>query len=379
MTESLGWIGIESFQYFVHDIERSRRFYVDRMDFGEVGASTEEAERKNGERSLFFNAGQITVQVTCPLDIGPEKSESREYLSKHPDGIGRITYQVADARRAFDLLESRGGTPTTELVETGGFRYFDITTPFGPTLFRFMERSGTGLGPGFETYDTRRGGTNRFGFGHVDHVTSNFLTMSPALLWMEHVLGLERFWDVQFHTTDVSKDRDKGSGLRSVVMTDPKSGVKFANNEPWRPFFKQSQIYVFCNDLRGDGVQHVALTVNDIISAVKGLRERGVEFMHTPGTYYDALPARIRALGIGQIEEDVEVLRKLGILVDGEKKGSYLLQIFLKESASLYREPEAGPFFYEVIERKGDEGFGAGNFRALFESIEREQEQAGRT
>jgi 4-hydroxyphenylpyruvate dioxygenase len=229
------------------------------------------------------------------------------------------------------------------------------------------------------------GGANAFRFGAIDHVTSNFETMKPALLWMEHVLGFEEFWEVQFHTADAVKDAQRraamlarGSGLRSVVMHDPASGVKFANNEPWRPAFKSSQVNVFHEDQRGDGVQHAALTVDDILLAVKGLRGRGVEFMPTPATYYEAMPERLQRIGVGRIAEDVATLRDLGILVDGGAPGSYLLQIFLKDSAGLYGEPEAGPFFFEIIQRKGDLGFGAGNFRALFESIEREQERAGR-
>ena len=109
------------------------------------------------------------------------------------------------------------------------------------------------------------------------------------------------------------------------------------------------------------------------------MRARGVEFMPTPGTYYDALPERIRTSGIERIDEDLEALRGLEILVDGAAPGSYLLQIFLRDSAGLYHEPEAGPFFFEIIQRKGDQGFGAGNFRALFETIEREQQREGRT
>jgi 4-hydroxyphenylpyruvate dioxygenase len=108
------------------------------------------------------------------------------------------------------------------------------------------------------------------------------------------------------------------------------------------------------------------------------MRARGVEFMGTPAAYYEALPERIRTSGIGRIDEDVRELQELEILVDGAGPGSYLLQIFLRDSAGLYHEPEAGPFFFEIIQRKGDQGFGAGNFRALFESIEREQEREGR-
>jgi 4-hydroxyphenylpyruvate dioxygenase len=161
-------------------------------------------------------------------------------------------------------------------------------------------------------------------------------------------------------------------------MRDPKSGVKFANNEPWRPAFKSSQINIFHEDQRGDGVQHAALTVEDILTAVRDMRARGVAFMPTPASYYDALPERLEKIGVGRIDEDVAKLRELEILVDGAAPGSYLLQIFLKDSAGLYHEPEAGPFFYEIIQRKGDAGFGAGNFRALFESIERDQQRSGR-
>jgi 4-hydroxyphenylpyruvate dioxygenase len=123
-------------------------------------------------------------------------------------------------------------------------------------------------------------------------------------------------------------------------------------------------------------VQHIALQVTDIVSAVRRLRTRGVEFMRTPPNYYDALPDRLRSLKVDAIDEDIDTLRELELLVDGHGLKSYLLQIFLKDSAGLYGSREAGPFFYELIQRKGDSGFGAGNFRALFESIEREQSAA---
>jgi 4-hydroxyphenylpyruvate dioxygenase len=160
-------------------------------------------------------------------------------------------------------------------------------------------------------------------------------------------------------------------------MWDPGSNVKFANNEPFRPFFKESQINLFAEDNRGDGIQHSALSVGDIIDAVRGLRAAGVEFMPTPGSYFDVLPERLKAIGVGGIDESIDVLRELEILVDGGKPRQYLLQIFLKEAAGLYHDPEAGPFFFEIIQRKGDQGFGAGNFRALFEAIEREQARGG--
>jgi 4-hydroxyphenylpyruvate dioxygenase len=262
---------------------------------------------------------------------------------------------------------------------------FSITTPFGDTTFRFVERRGyTRLFPGFVPAGT--GGPaatiatgNRFGFQKIDHLTANFQTMKPALLWMEHVLGFEQLWEVAFHTQDVAskEKREHGSGLKSIVMWDPASEVKFANNEPFRPFFKESQINLFAEDNRGDGIQHSALSVGEIVGAVRGLRAAGVEFMPTPGSYYDVLPERLKAIGVGGIDESLDVLRELEILVDGGKPRQYLLQIFLKEAAGLYHDPEAGPFFFEIIQRKGDQGFGAGNFRALFEAIEREQARGG--
>jgi 4-hydroxyphenylpyruvate dioxygenase len=377
-VESLGIKRVESVHYYVHDLERSRRFYTEIMDFAEIGQSSEEMTRRGREKSVAFMAGNCVVTCIAPQGEG---GRAWRYLRKHPDGIGTLNYEVESAQKAFDLLEGRGGTPIDDIAHhedaTGEIAFFSVATPFGDTTFRFIERKGyRPLFPGFEAYPEPRGGKNAFGFTGFDHTTSNFQTMSPALLWLEHVMGFERYWEVQFHTTDVAKDHSHGSGLRSVVMWDPASGVKFANNEPWRPFFKESQINIFNEQHRGDGVQHLALGVKDIIPCVRGLRQRGLEFMPTPGTYYDMLPERLQRMRVGAIDEDLEVLRELQILVDGDREHAYLLQIFLKEAAGLYNEPEAGPFFFEIIQRKGDQGFGAGNFRALFESIERQQRAA---
>jgi 4-hydroxyphenylpyruvate dioxygenase len=294
-----------------------------------------------------------------------------------------VVFDVEDAARAFALLDERGGTFITDVQrfqdDGGTLAMFSITTPFGDTTFRFVQRDGAyPLYPGFERHAAPIGGSNAAGFTAFDHVTSNFETMAPALLWMEHVLGFERFWEIAFHTDDVSRRVDEhGSGLRSVVMCDRASGVKFANNEPSRPNFTASQINVFHEEHRGDGVQHVALGVKDIVSAVRGLRAREVAFMPTPAAYFDRLPARLASLGVGALEESADDLRSLEILVDSEGPGRYLLQIFLKDSAAAHASPEAGPFFYEIIQRHGDDGFGAGNFRALFESIEREHTAQG--
>jgi 4-hydroxyphenylpyruvate dioxygenase len=399
VREPIGIKRIEALHYYVHDLARTRRFFVEGLDFEELGGSSPALDREGRQHAAAFRAGDAAIVLHQPLGEG---GRAWRYLRKHPEGIGTVVFEVEEIDRAFSLLDERGGTFITDVqrfAEDGGaLAMFSITTPFGDTTFRFVERHGyRPLFPGFvpasepgsvpgaagptaagapaAAATTSPTGKNRFGFRRIDHLTSNFQTMKPALLWMEHVLGFEPFWQVSFHTRDVARQRgEHGSGLRSVVMHDPASGVKFANNEPFRPFFKESQINLFSEDNRGDGIQHSALAVDDIVAAVRGLRAHGVEFMSTPGSYYDMLPERLDRIGVGAIDEPLEVLRELGILVDGEAPRRYLLQIFLKEAAGLFHDPEAGPFFFEVIERKGDEGFGAGNFRALFEAIERQQQ-----
>ena len=399
----LGITGIEALHYYVRDLERTRRFFVEQLDFVELGRSSPELEREGRQISAAFAAGDALIVVHQPLGEG---GRAWRYLRKHPEGVGTVVFDVEDIDRAFAWLDARGGTFITDVRrhrdDGGTLAMFSITTPFGDTTFRFVERRGYQLlYPGFLPVSEALAGTgNRFGFQRIDHLTSNFQTMKPALLWLEHVMGFEQLREIAYHTNDVrnpgrvpepSRDglhqaepgsahapdvpgkRDHGSGLKSVVMWDPASGIKFANNEPFRPFFRASQINLFAEDNRGDGVQHSALAVADIVSAVRGLRAQGVEFMTTPAAYYDLLPRRLGDLGVVTIDEDIDVLRELEILVDGNAPRKYLLQIFLKEAAGLYHDPEAGPFFFEIIQRKGDQGFGAGNFRALFEAIERDQ------
>jgi 4-hydroxyphenylpyruvate dioxygenase len=379
-SKGIGIKRLEGIHWYVRDLDRSRRFYCDKLGFAETWRSTPALEKEGRQRSVCFSAGKIDIVVSTPLAPG---SRAARFLDKHPDGVGTLVFEVEDVERTFALLEERGGTPISD-IETfrddgGTLRQFSITTPFGDCTFRFRQRDGfLGLYPGAERVAPTGGPNNPYGFQEIDHVTSNFQTMKPMLLWLEHVMGFEQMWQVEFHTSDVDPARKTGSGLKSIVMWDPASGTKFANNEPARPFFKSSQINIFNEELRGDGVQHVAMTVADIVSAVRGLRGSGVTFMPTPGSYYDMLPGRIENSGIQKIDEDLATLRELEILVDGDHHHAYMLQIFLKEGSGLYKDPAAGPFFYEIIQRKGDRGFGAGNFRALFESIEREQQKSAR-
>jgi 4-hydroxyphenylpyruvate dioxygenase len=375
--EPLGIRKIAALVYYVRDLERVRHFMLGKLDFAEIGESSHELTERGRQKSVVFQAGDVNLIMCAPHGEG---GRAWRYLRKHPEGVGTVVFDVDNIEHTFRLLDERGGTMISDIErftdDGGSLAMFSITTPFGDTTFRFIERQGyRSFFPGLVPHDTPRGGKNQFRFKRIDHLTSNFQTMTPALLWMEHVLGMERFWSVKFHTQDVAGDAPEGSGLKSVVMIEPQSRIKFANNEPMRPFFKASQINLFSEDNRGDGVQHAALAVPDIIESVRGLRERGVEFMSTPSAYYDLLPARLDRLTVGSIDEDVDTLKRLEILVDGEGPKQYLLQIFLKEAALLEHDPQAGPFFFEIIQRKGSNGFGAGNFRALFESIERQQRQ----
>ena len=400
-VESLRIKRLEAMHYYVHDLERSKRFYQDQFDFAQVAESDAAMTQAGKQKSLVFEAADVRVLVSAPEGEG---GRAARWLKRHPDGVGSLIFEVEDIAHTFKMLDSRGGTPMSDVVTTedehGTFKTFSITTPFGGATFRFVQRDNfpgrenskrySGIYPGLietgkksNNLFPERETSNRYGFGHIDHVTTNFETMAPALLWMEHVMGFERFWGITFHTEDAKKGHvgapsTHGSGLRSAVMWDPHSNAKFANNEPLRPHFKSSQINVFYEDNAGDGIQHAALTVKDILGSVRELRQNGVQFMPTPGSYYDMLPERLNNIGVKEIEENIETLRDLQILVDGEREREYMLQIFLRDSAGLYSEHKAGPFFYEIIQRKGDKGFGGGNFRALFESIERQQQTKGR-
>ena len=381
--ESLGIIKLESVHWYVRDMARTRRFYTELLDFAELGVSSPELTKSGRQESAVFQAGDVTLIASAPVGEG---GRAWRWLQKHPEGVGTLNFLVKDIEKARKLLDERGGTFIEENIQRhtdgagGRLSYFSITTPFGNTTFRFVQREKYDAWyPGFVAHEKPTGGTNRFGFAKVDHVTSNFRTLQPMVLWMKHVMGFEEFWNIKFHTEEeISKGDQHGTGLKSTVMWDPHSTVKFANNEPSAPRFRNSQINVYVEDQRGEGVQHLALIVKNIVPTVKAMRETsGLEFLATPGAYYDYLPERIEKSGIKRIDENVEELRDLQILVDGHKEHQYLLQIFMKENSQLLKDRESGPFFYEIIQRKGDKGFGGGNFKALFESIELDQMRRG--
>lgn len=381
--ESIGITGYDSFHFAVENLERSRQFYVERFGFRELARAGDDLASRSGQQSIVLGAGDVRVCISTPLRQG---SKASRYLKKHPAGVMSLSFTVRDLESAMAFLDKRGGTfladPVEDKDESGGtYRSVEIATPLGDVAFRFVERkSYARFAPGFA--DVNEGHLsspkNVYGIRQIDHITSNGLTMQPIIAWYRDVLGMVPFWDISFHTQDVAKQRVSGSGLKSIVMWDPQSGVKFATNEPLRPHFRDSQIAKFIDDNGGAGVQHIAFAVDNIIWSVEELKRRNVEFMETPHAYYLALPERLAKLGITNVKEEIDELERLQILVDGAHD-KYMLQIFLREAKALYDEERAGPFFYEVIQRCGDEGFGYGNFRALFESIERFQKTAAKS
>ncbi len=389
--ESLGIIGFDSFHFAVENLERSRSFYREKLDFDEVARASDLLVRRSGQASTVFGAGDVRVCVSTPLH---EDCRAARYLRRHPAGIMSLSFRVEDLDRTLHLLEQRGATILADPIEDrdasgGSYRSFEIATPLGDVAFRYIERTDyAAFGPGFDQI-VARPKPNRYGIERVDHVTANALTMQPLILFYRDVLGMEEFWRISFHTADFARERQdqntnggtkapadtkaQGTGLRSIVMWDRQGDIKFASNEPLRPFFRESQIARFCYDNSGPGIQHLAMRLPEIVPAVRELVRRGLPFLPTHKSYYRYMPERLEKLAIRNVKESLKDLEDLEILIDGEKD-KYMLQIFMREAASLYRDDRAGPFFYELIQRCGDEGFGYGNFRALFESIEREQD-----
>jgi 4-hydroxyphenylpyruvate dioxygenase len=370
---NLGITGYDVIEFVVNDLPRSRRFYEEMMDVPEVARLSGRASAERGEDASIYRAGKAIIECIAPKERG---SRAERWLSRHPDGVSVLGFRVRDVEHTRRLLEERGACLVSDgIVESTSAdgsprRHVDIASPLGDVRFRFTQREPSALPEGFDPVESS-GEQNRHGFQVVDHVTSNMLTMQPHIAFLRDVMGFEEYWRVHFHTSDV-QGGDGGSGLASIVMWDPESGIKLANNEPAAPSYENSQIYTFVEDNQGAGVQHVAFHVPEILGAVEGLRERGIQFLDTPATYYDMLPARMATRNVTNISENVDDLRRLGILVDGDDD-RYLLQIFMVEGGVLYDDRKAGPFFYEVIQRRGARGFGEGNFRALFEAIERDQ------
>jgi 4-hydroxyphenylpyruvate dioxygenase len=378
-SQRIGINSIAALHRFVFDLDANREFLCDKLDFEEIAVSSPELEDRTHQKSAIFRAGKCMLVCSEPLsDLAP----SARYLKKHPEGIGAMSFEVENIETAYRVLSGRGATPIDVIQryrhDGGEIGIFSIATPLDDVRYHMVERnSHLAPLPGFITHEKPQGGSNKFGFQLYDHVTANFQTIAPVVLWYEHVLGFSYDWEIEFHTSDLAAASSRSSGLRSIVMGDRFSGIKLANNEPYLPNFENSQVNIFCDDQRGNGIQHAALRVENIVSVVEELREKGVRFVHTPSSYFENIDEHLQRAGVEEIEEDMEVLKKNEILVDGSGARKYLLQIFMEDAARFQGDAKSSPFFFELIERKGCPGFGSGNFRALFEGVERAQEDRG--
>ncbi len=365
---ALGIQKVYSVEFVVDYFDRSRDFYIHRMGFQETHSSTPAWEDRFKTKALYFSANDIKIMVAAPLS---HHSYTAQYLKILCPGIRKVTFLVKSLDPTIEYLKNHHATFIHKVLDVESshsrHRLITIATPIGFLEFSFLEIEGDKEDiPMFD--NILSGKDHKAIYQNIDHMTINARTIFPIYHFLEHVMDLKKFWSVSFHTPDYQSGK-KGTGLSSQVMCDPASGVKFASNEPLYPHFNDSQIQTFVGRNHGAGIQHLALSVDHLMDTIETLKSRGVEFLSTPNEYYDLLPERLARQNVHNLKEDINILKKLGILVDG-KDGKYLLQIFLKDASVLYQEENAGPFFYEIIQRCGHPGFGEGNFRALFEAIE---------
>jgi len=369
-------LNYHSLEQYVANLPAAERFYTRTMGGKVIGRSTPEAIAREGMERLVVALGKtIHIILSAPKQ---DFSLAAQYLKLHPEGYGFLNFRVKNIERTADLLKSKHATFLFDAHETvdnnGTFGQVAIASALDDVNYRFIDDSKyQGFGPSFAMTQAAGSHASPLGFQCIDHLTCNVRTLQPLISFYRDVMGFEQFWDIDFHTNDVNPDLPVGSGLKSVVMWHPDSGIKFANNEPAPPFFRNSQIDIYCRDNRGSGVQHVAFMVPDILSVVPAMRKNGAQFMDATADYYERVPARLKKSGFRDtIREDMTALAKESILVDSSPKG-YLLQIFSHERNRMLDDPNAGALFYEIIQREGDDGFGGGNFRALFETIEADQ------
>jgi 4-hydroxyphenylpyruvate dioxygenase len=320
---------------------------------------------------VYGTCAKRTVVMVATLSLAGQSMA--EHLAKHGDGVKDVAFRVHDCRKIFDSAVSRGAKviaePHVEEDADGSVVMATVAT-YGDTVHTFVERrdyKGCFL-PNYkviEEEDPLKSFSAHPGLEFIDHIVGNMgdHEMEKTVQWYEKILQFHRFWsadDKQIHT--------EYSSLRSVVVADYGEAVKMPINEP-ASGKRKSQIKEYVEYYGGNGVQHIALHTKDIINAISSLRARGAKFLNVPAKYYDLLKARLDEAGM-KIKEDLDVIQSLNILVDFDEKG-YLLQLF---TANLLDRPTV---FLEIIQREGNTGFGAGNFKSLFESIEREQAARG--
>ena len=350
-------------EFYVGNAKQSAYYFSHAWGFVPIAyAGLETGVRDHS--SYVLEQGNVRLVVTSPL--GPE-GPIADHVRLHGDGVKVVALRVDDAERAYREATLRGACgvmePTTLTDATGQVKLSSIAI-YGETIHTFVERKNyTGpFLPGYRAIETGEARRARpAGLAAIDHVVGNVELgkMNEWVAFYERVMGFTQL--VHFDDRAISTEY---SALMSKVMQNGSGRIKFPINEPAQGR-RKSQIEEYLDFYRGPGVQHVALITDDIITTVRSLMERGVDFLATPHTYYEDVLERV-----GKIDEDIEQLAELGILLDHDDEG-YLLQIFSKP---IVNRPTV---FFEVIERKGARGFGEGNFKALFEALEREQALRG--
>ncbi|UMY66434.1 MULTISPECIES: 4-hydroxyphenylpyruvate dioxygenase [unclassified Flavobacterium] len=359
-------LGTDYVEFYVGNAKQAAHFYKTAFGFQSHAYAGLETGVKD-RASYVLKQDKIRLVLTTAL-----KSDHPigEHVKKHGDGVKVIALWVEDARAAFEETTKRGARvfmePTVETDEHGEVVRAGIYT-YGETVHMFVERKnykGTFL-PGYQPWESSYNPAP-VGLKYVDHMVGNvgWGEMNTWVKWYEDVMGF-----VNFLSFDDKQITTEYSALMSKVMSNGNGRIKFPINEPAEGK-KRSQIEEYIDFYEGPGVQHIAVATDDIITTVADMRSRGVEFLSTPPqAYYDAIPERLKD-HMSKFKEDISELQKLGIMIDADDEG-YLLQIFT-------RPVEDRPtLFFEIIQRMGARGFGAGNFKALFESIEREQALRG--
>ena len=359
-------LGTDYIEFYVGNAKQAAHFYKTAFGFQSFAYRGLETGSKDSV-SYVLKQEKIRLILTTPLN---SKSKINDHIVKHGDGIKVVALWVDDARKAFLETTSRGANsymePTVETDEDGEIVKAGIYT-YGETVHMFVERkkyNGVFM-PGFKKWESDYN-PSAVGLKYIDHMVGNvgWGEMNTWVKWYEDVMGFENFLsfdDTQIHT--------EYSALMSKVMSNGNGRIKFPINEPAEGI-KRSQIEEYLDFYEGPGVQHIAVATNDIIGTVSEMRKRGIEFLSTPpDEYYKAVPFRLEEHN-HELREDIETLKGLGIMIDADEEG-YLLQIFTKPIE------DRPTLFFEIIQRMGALGFGAGNFKALFESIEREQQKRG--
>jgi 4-hydroxyphenylpyruvate dioxygenase len=356
---------IDHVRFFVGNARQSAYFYRNAYGFDVVAYAGLETKVKN-EAGYVLKQGGITFVLMSPLRASHPDSPR---LIQHGDGVADIALQVDDVRQAYNLAVERGAVgvigPRAVEDEFGVYEYASIRA-YGDTTHTFVNRDRYhgAFAPGFDPIDPTRYSESTYhstGLLAIDHIVGN-VEEGRMNEWVEYyrkVLGFEQL--VSFDDRDISTEY---SALMSKVVQSGRGRIKFPINEPAQGR-RRSQIEEYIDFNGGAGVQHIAMATNDIIKTVKALRDNDVSFLRVPRTYYDNLKDRV-----GNIKEDMEELADLGILVDRDDEG-YMLQIFTKPVQ------DRPTLFFEIIQREGSKSFGKGNFKALFEAIEREQSIRG--